>query len=423
MPDILPPASDSFSLMESVAKNIFELYGYKEIRLPLMEKTELFQRGIGGETDIVQKEMYTFPDRKGRSLTLRPEATAGMVRAYIENSLWSEEGQLVKLYSYGPMFRYERPQKGRYRQFQQIDVEAFGSSAPAVDAEMILMAGHFFWALGLKNLSIQLNNLGCHACRPLYIDALHEFFRGMHKAQLCEVCLQRKLANPLRLLDCKVPSCQEVAQYAPNIIDFICPYCQEHFAEVRRILDLAEVPYEINPRLVRGLDYYVRTTFEVISGEIGAQSAVAGGGRYDGLIASLGGPDHPGIGFAAGMERLALLLGSYAAPAPDFYIASLDSDTIAESVLLAEKLRRRGLTGEISTQAKSLKSQMRHANKINAGAVVLLGAEEKATGVVQIKNMRTSLQEAIPINLLAEYLLNAKYQDEDSPEEENARED
>ena len=307
--DILPPLSYVYDRLEQTAKAVFARYGYREARLPILERTELFCRSIGEETDVVQKEMYTFPDRKNRSLTMRPEATAGVVRAYVENGLHASE-ELSKLYCAGPMFRYERPQKGRMRQFHQIDVEAIGSGSAYLDAEIIFMLSHFLTDLGIADLNIELNSLGCPECRPVYNDALNEYFRGFDAGQLCEDCMRRKLTNPLRVLDCKVPACKELTRSAPKISDYLCGPCKDHFAVVTGLLDQGGLAYTLNPRLVRGLDYYVRTTFEVTSGKIGSQSAVAGGGRYDGLVKTLGGPDLPGVGFACGMERLAMLNAS-----------------------------------------------------------------------------------------------------------------
>jgi histidyl-tRNA synthetase len=394
--DLLPDECRVYSHMEQTAHEVFTRYGCQEIRIPILEKTELFARSIGGETDIVQKEMYTFADRKDRSLTLRPEATAGVLRAYIEENLHAQGEETVKLYTTGPMFRYERPQKGRMRQFHQINVEAVGQAAPQLDAEMILMLTMFLRNLGLTSLTLQINSLGCPDCRPAYQDALQEFFKGMHKEHLCEDCLRRKLTNPLRVLDCKAPGCRELVASAPIISDFLCPDCRDHYDTVLSLLDRAGQPYELNPRLVRGLDYYVRTTFEVSSNDIGAQTAVAGGGRYDGLIKTLGGPDLPGIGFACGMERLALLLGSKPAKPVDFYLAVLDPRGLNDALLLAETLRRGGLTGETALEVKSLKSHLRRANKLRARYCLLLGEREIDAGTVEIKNMIDGSQQTVP---------------------------
>ncbi len=400
--DLFPPDSTVFSRIERTARDVFSRYGYRELRIPVLERTELFARSIGEETDVVQKEMYTFPDRKGRSLTMRPEATAGVMRALIEEKRAGEG--LAKYFAYGPMFRYERPQKGRMRQFHQIDVEAVGSPDPLLDAEILLMLGEYLGALGLRNLTVELNSLGCRECRPVFLDALRDFLKGMHKEHLCEDCMRRKLTNPLRVLDCKVPQCKEFTADAPKIIDHLCPGCAEHFAAVRRVLDAAAMPYVLNPRLVRGLDYYVRTTFEIVSGDIGSQSSVAGGGRYDGLVASLGGPDVPGVGFACGMERLALLVDNGEEPGLDFFLTVLDAAGLERGLLLAQELRRAGFSGEAPFAAKSAKSQMRAADKSAARFCLVLGPDEIAAGTVVVKNMRDGGQETVGQDRLAAFL-------------------
>ncbi|MBF0480087.1 MAG: histidine--tRNA ligase [Desulfovibrionaceae bacterium] len=400
--DLLPDDCRVYAHMEQTAREVFTRYGCQEIRVPILEKTELFARSIGDETDIVQKEMYTFADRKGKSLTLRPEATAGVLRAFIEENLDAQGDDAVKLYTCGPMFRYERPQKGRMRQFHQINVEAVGQAAPQLDAEMILMLTMFLRQLGLTALTLEINSLGCPGCRPAYQDALQDFFKGMHKERLCEDCLRRKLTNPLRVLDCKAPGCRELVAGAPVISDFLCPECRAHNDTVLSLLDRAGQDYMLNARLVRGLDYYVRTTFEVSSRDIGAQTAVAGGGRYDGLVKSLGGPDLPGIGFACGMERLALLLGAKQAKPVDFYLAVLDPRGLDPALLLAQTLRRNGLCGETALEVKSVKSHLRRANKLKARYCLLLGEREIETGNVEIKNMLDTTQQTIPFeNILA----------------------
>ena len=289
--DLFSPDSDAFTHMEAVARETFSRYGFTELRTPILERTELFCRGIGTETDVVQKEMYTFPDRKGRSLTLRPEATAGVMRAYIESGRSGDA--VTKLFTIGPMFRYERPQKGRMRQFHQINCECLGPSEPYADAELVTMAMRFLEALGLKDLSLQLNSLGCPTCRPAYRETLRKWLSELDESALCEDCRRRMVTNPLRVLDCKVPSCREHTAEAPKILDHNCPDCAAHFETVRRLLDAEKVPYVINHRLVRGLDYYTRTTFEIVSDQIGAQGTVAGGGRYDGLVEQRAPPAAP----------------------------------------------------------------------------------------------------------------------------------
>ena len=392
--DLFSPESTVHTLMENLARQVFGTYGCQEVRVPILEKTELFARSIGEETDVVQKEMYTFVDRKGRSLTMRPEATAGVLRAFIESGLCGAEGT-TKLFACGPMFRYERPQKGRLRQFHQLDVEVLGTDAPQADAEVVLMLWTFLTKLGLKNLSLELNSLGCPECRPVFHQRLREFLATIDHAQLCEDCRRRSQTNPLRVLDCKVPACKALVENAPSIAGSLCPGCDEHFAQVRDILDSAGLAYRLNDRLVRGLDYYQRTTFEVVSGEIGAQTAVAGGGRYDGLIKQLGGPDLPGIGFACGMERLALLYGQAQTPAPDFYLAVLDSRALNTALLLAQRLRERGFAGEVSFEARSIKAQMRQANRLGVKTCLILGQDEMDRGQIVVKDMATGVQKNI----------------------------
>ncbi len=401
--DLFSPESDAFSFMEGVARATFAAYGYTELRIPVMEHTELFSRGIGTETDVVQKEMYTFPDRKGRSLTLRPEATAGVMRAYIEAARHNQE-PVSKFFTYGPMFRYERPQKGRMRQFHQINCECIGAAEPLADAEVILMLMTFLKGIGLTGLSLEMNSLGCRQCRPAYNNALSAYLAAINPQDLCEDCRRRLSANPLRVLDCKVPACKERTKDAPVIAEHNCPACQEHFLVVLRILQEAGLPRTLNPRLVRGLDYYTRTTFEVVSTTIGAQASVAGGGRYDGLVAQLGGPDVPGVGFACGMERLALMLGQRDAPGLDFYLAVLDAAALETAMTVAQTLRENGKRGEVSFSAKSLKSQMRQASRLKAKQCLLLGGNELASGVVAVKDMESGEQKNVPLKAVAEAL-------------------
>ena len=393
----------TFTLMEDTARRVFSRFGYNEVRTPAMEKTELFARSIGEETDVVQKEMYTFPDRKGRSLTLRPEATAGLMRAYIENKVYAVE-PVSKLFTFGPMFRYERPQKGRMRQFHQLDAELVGAYSPEADAELLLMLWTYLRELDLPKLSFELNSLGCKQCRPGYRQALVDFFKALPQDTLCADCVRRTETNPLRVLDCKVPACKAAVADAPHITDHLCPDCASHFQAVRALLDAAGVDYMLNPRLVRGLDYYVGITFEVSSGDIGAQTAVAGGGRYDGLIKDLGGPDVAATGFAIGMERLALLLGP-AEPAPlDFYVAVLDAQAAATGLMAAQRLREAGLRGDVGLEARSLKAQMRTANKSGARWCLLLGPDEIAKGEVQVKDMADGGQSAVALDDVTRFL-------------------
>jgi len=401
--DLLAAEARVFDRLEQAARRVFGAYGYQQARLPILERTELFSRSIGEETDVVQKEMYTFPDRKGRSLTMRPEATAGMVRAYLENGLNARE-ELTKLFTFGPMFRYERPQKGRMRQFHQLDVEAFGSASPHLDAEMLFMLADFLGEIGITGLVFELNSLGCPDCRPTYNAALNDYFRGFDAGQLCEDCMRRKLTNPLRVLDCKVPGCKELTRTAPSIADYQCNACRAHFDSVLALVTGGGLDFRLNPRLVRGLDYYVRTTFEVASTMIGAQSAVAGGGRYDGLVRSLGGPDLPGVGFACGMERLALLMGQQEPEAPDFHLVALGDEALIQGVLLARDLRRAGFSGETALAARSMKAQMRQAAKTRARFCLILGQDEVATGQIQLKDMLSGDQRTIAREALIDLL-------------------
>jgi histidyl-tRNA synthetase len=384
--DLFPEEAAKYTRMEALARETFSRYAFGELRTPVLEKTELFQKSIGEDTDVVGKEMFTFPDRKDRSLTMRPEATAGVVRAFIESGT-HQPGKISKFFTFGPMFRYERPQKGRQRQFHQINAEIFGAPEAQADAELILMLRTFLNGLGLTKLTVELNSLGCHECRPGYRQALVDYYTSKDRDNFCEDCRRRMDTNPLRVLDCKVPTCKALVQDAPVITDHLCSECETHFADVRAILDGAGVGYELNPRLVRGLDYYVRTCFEVASYDIGSQTAVAGGGRYDGLIRNLGGPDCPATGFACGMERLALLLEQLEAPAPDFYLAVVDDAAANQAMLFGQQLRDKGLTGEVGYSGGSMKSRMRAANKSGARVCLIMGGEELADGTVTVKPM------------------------------------
>ncbi|SIN91136.1 histidine--tRNA ligase [Halodesulfovibrio marinisediminis] len=401
--DMFSPESDTFTFMETVARDVFGSFGYKELRTPILERTELFKRSIGDETDVVQKEMYTFDDRKGRSLTMRPEATAGVMRAYIEGNVNAVE-QISKLFTFGPMFRYERPQKGRMRQFHQINCECLGPDEPHADAEVILMLMTFLTKIGLKELTLEVNSLGCRECRPKYNEALRAFLANLNKEELCEDCRRRMETNPLRVLDCKVPACKALTENAPTIIEHNCDACKVHHDKVLSTLRAADVPFVQNDRLVRGLDYYNRTTFEVVSNDIGSQSSVAGGGRYDGLIKQLGGADVPGIGFACGMERLALALGEREVEQPDFYIAVLDENGLEDGLMLAQSLRLAGKKGDVSFASKSMKAQMRQAGKKGARKALILGGDELAAKTVVVKDMETGEQITVPQSELVEHI-------------------
>ena len=397
MNDILPGEVETWQFLEESARRVFSAFGYREIRVPVVEKTELFCRSIGETTDIVEKEMYTFSDKGGTSMTLRPEGTAPVMRAFIEHKLHTLD-PVSKLYYLGPMFRHERPQKGRYRQFHQIGAEVLGLDDPKIDAQLLAMLSHFFTTVGIDGVSLQINSLGCPECRPDYRRALLAFL-GDRLGQLCADCQRRAATNPLRALDCKVPGCVEATAGAPAMVEHLCAGCDSHFAAVRGHLDRLDVPFAINPRMVRGLDYYTKTTFEMVTDRLGAQSAVAAGGRYDGLIASLGGPPLPGIGFAMGEERLALLLGSReeAAPRPALFIATLGEEAEAFGFGLLTRLQRQGVYAEMEYAGKSLKAQLRRADKFAARQVLILGGDELAKGVAQLRDMATGTQTEVPL--------------------------
>jgi histidyl-tRNA synthetase len=402
--DILPDEIGKWQFVEDTARKVFEGFGFSEIRIPIIERTELFSRGIGEATDIVEKEMYTFTDRSGNSLTLRPEATASMARAYLEHQIYSFD-PVAKLYCIGPMFRYERPQKGRYRQFYQIDAEVFGVENPMVDSEVILMLIQFLKKVGLEKLELQINSLGCRACRPRYREELKNFL-SQRSFRLCEDCQRRLHTNPLRIFDCKVETCQEAIADAPQVIDYICDECQRHFDQVKEYLEMAGLEYILNPRMVRGLDYYTRTAFEVVSYQLGSQNAVTGGGRYDNLFQEIGGLDVPGIGFAIGMERLISLLPKEKEfiQTPHLFIAALGEETCREAYGLVNQLHLEGIRADLDYEGKSLKSQMRRANKLKARYVLILGEEELKRGKAVLRDMEGKSQEEILINNLLETL-------------------
>jgi histidyl-tRNA synthetase len=402
--DILPDEVAAWHRIEGTARALFALYGYREIRTPIFEPTELFARGIGQETDIVSKEMYTFEDRDGGSLTLRPEATAGTVRAVIEHNLMNTDPAL-KVYTLGPMFRRERPQKGRYRQFHQVNVEVFGVTSPSIDVEVVEMALAYLEGCGLTQYELVLNSVGDAKCRPAYVETLRTALRAQ-AGKLCADCQRRTETNPLRVLDCKVPDDQPVIESLPRISDHLCDECRAHFAEVRRELELLQIPYRLSHRLVRGLDYYVRTTFEVLSGELGAQNSVLGGGRYDGLVKELGGPDIPGIGFALGMERLVMLIPPVPVEARcEVFLAPLVPEGRDFALRLQRQLRKAGVSAMTDHEGRGLKSQMKRADKLGARFVAILGEDEMAKARWTIRNMKASTQEEVGLDAAAEYLI------------------
>ena len=384
--DILPAETGRWQFIEQAARRVFECNGFSEIRVPIMEKTELFCRSIGDATDIVEKEMYSFIDKGENSVTLRPEGTAGVMRAFIEHKLYAQD-PVAKMYYFGPMFRYERPQKGRYRQFHQIGAEITGVHDPLADAQVLNMLVQFFREIDLDEPQLQINSLGCPECRPAYRATLISFLEQRSDA-LCEDCRRRMKTNPLRALDCKVPGCIEATQGAPSMLDNLCQGCSDHFTSVKGYLDSTATPYTINSRMVRGLDYYTRTTFEVVTGLLGSQSAVAAGGRYDGLISQIGGPSIPGIGFAMGVERVALLLGDKDfAQKPDLFIATMGAGERSFAFRLMNDLLQKGLNVEMDYDGKSLKSQLRRADKLGARYSVVIGENEMASGKAVFKRM------------------------------------
>ena len=404
--DILPGEVARWQLVEQQARDVFALFGFHEIRTPIFEATDLFARGVGEATDIVAKEMYTFLDRKGRSLTLRPENTAPVARALIEHGLL-RGGDQHRLYYIGPMFRYERPQKGRMRQFAQIGVEVVGSDHPAVDAETLQMLMAFLGRLRLGSLELQINSVGDAACRPGYRDVLVAAL-APHRDTLCEDCRRRLETNPLRCLDCKVPADRAILDRVPPILDHLCEPCRDHFARVRGYLGALGVKHTVAPRLVRGLDYYRRTTFEVVSSGLGAQSALLGGGRYDGLIEELGGPPTPGFGFAVGEDRLVMSLPADLPgleQAPEIFVVVLGEEAVAAALAAAARLRDAGRAVVVEpAPRKSLKAQMRRANDLKARFVLILGADEVARGTLTVKRMADGAQQEIPPASLVETL-------------------
>ncbi|MFA5074403.1 MAG: histidine--tRNA ligase [Nitrospirota bacterium] len=400
--DILPHDMPLWHHLEKTARTLFETYGFAEIRVPVFEYTELFARSIGVSTDIVEKEMYTFEDRDGKKITLRPEGTAGVVRAYVEHNLHAL-GSLAKFYYLGPMFRHERPQKGRYRQFYQIGVEALGLDNPSIDVEIISMLHTLFERLAVSNLKLQINSLGDSACRDSYRTALKEYLKKKLPS-LCSNCQRRYETNPLRVLDCKADAPK--FEDSPVMLDHLCDACRSHFENVKNRLAVLGVPFEVNPRLVRGLDYYTRTTFELVMPHEGAQNTVAAGGRYDGLVQEIGGPATPGIGFALGMERTISLLHADAITGskPSLYVAALGTDAVLFTLPIIHTLRSKGLRVDTDYSGTSLKSQMKKADKSGAEHALIIGEEEMKNNRAILRNMRTKEQRDIPLNDAAEHL-------------------
>lgn len=405
--DVLPGQSYKWQYIEDVAREVARVFNFREVRTPVFEHTELFQRGVGETTDVVNKEMYTFEDKGGRSITLKPEGTAGVARLFLENGLASSPLP-VKAYYVTPAFRYERPQAGRLREFHQFGLEVFGSASPETDAEVILAASAFLDKLGLKGIKLQINSIGCPICRNEYNKALKRYFEP-HLDEMCSTCRSRFDKNPLRMLDCKEEGCKKYTQNAPEILDYLCDDCKEHFEKVKSLLDGAGVEYTVNPRIVRGLDYYTRTVFEFVSTDIGAQGTVCGGGRYDGLIAQLGGNPLPAIGFAAGIERILLLMENTGVSFPEeqkplIYIAGMDETSRSLAFKTAMELRKKGVCAEVDHMGRSVKAQFKYADKISAKFVAVIGENEVNTLSVNLKKMSDGTSEEVKLNNLYAYL-------------------
>ncbi|MGN0174500.1 MAG: histidine--tRNA ligase [Acutalibacteraceae bacterium] len=390
--DALPKESYKWHYIENVAKNVAEQFDFKEIRTPVFEKTELFQRGVGDTTDVVQKEMYTFNDKGGRSITLRPEGTAGAMRSVLEHGLFND-ALPVKAYYVTSCYRYEKPQAGRLREFHQFGIECIGAASPTADAEVIMLGAKILERLGIKNISLEINSIGCPKCRAKYTEALKEYF-SKYKDQLCDTCLSRLERNPMRILDCKSPVCKEITKNAPVILDYLCDECESHFEKVKSYLTAANVEYTINPQIVRGLDYYTKTVFEFITTEIGSQGAVCAGGRYDGLAQELGGPQLPSLGFAMGLERILLLMDKQKCEfpddnVPDVYVAPMGDAATGFAITLCNDLRDEGFTAVTDLSGRGLKAQMKYANKIGAKFSIVIGDNELENKKATLKNMIT----------------------------------
>lgn len=398
--DVLPKDVHKNQYIEATALDIASKFGYKEIRTPVFEHTELFQRGVGDTTDVVQKEMYTFDDKGGRSITLRPEGTAGAVRSYLENGLCNEALPQKVCYLIS-CYRYEKPQAGRLREFHQFGVECFGSASPLADAEIIALAKSLFDTLGVKDLSLEINSIGCPTCRAEYHKALKEYFSS-RKDELCNTCKSRLDRNPMRILDCKSPICHEIAEGAPVVIDYLCDECKEHFENVQKYLKAQNIEYTINPQIVRGLDYYTKTVFEFVSNSIGAQGTVCGGGRYDGLVEELGGQHTPSLGFAMGIERLMLLMEAQGcefpeAEKPDLFIVALGEKATLKAVEIAKDMREEGFSALLDLNQRSVRAQIKYADKLGAKFNVVIGDNEVEAKTAKLKNMQTG--EETEINL------------------------
>ena len=408
--DILPDKSYAWQFVEKTAREVAGVFNAKEIRTPTFEHTEVFLRGIGETTDIVNKEMYTFNDKGDRSITLKPEGTAGVARAFVENGLFNQ-ALPQKLYYITQCFRYERPQAGRLREFHQFGIEFLGASSPDTDAEVILLAKTLLDKLGVQNISLRINSIGCPKCRKNYSDALRAYL-AKYKDQLCPLCLDRMEKNPLRVLDCKNDDCKKITADAPVILDYICDECKDHFAKVQALLDIAGVEYTVDSGIVRGLDYYTKTVFEFVSNNIGAQGTVCGGGRYDGLIGEFGATDVPGIGFAVGIERLLMLMENTGVKIPEnngvkLYIAPMGEEESKKAFELSALLRKKGVSCDIDHMGRGIKAQFKYADKIGAEYVAVLGSNELKDGVVSVKKMADGSQTPVKLDDLCDYMLKA----------------
>ncbi len=407
--DLMPKDTFKWQVVEEVLNSEAAIHGFGEVRTPVFEHTELFLRGVGDTTDVVEKQMYTFEDKGGRSITLRPEGTAGVVRSMLQSGIYND-GYPLKLYYHTSCYRYEKPQAGRMREFHQFGVEMFGAAEPIADAEVIMLAKSVFDRLGVRNLTLELNSIGCPECRAKYHQALKEYFQG-HTDELCDTCISRLDRNPMRILDCKSPVCSKIAEGAPKIIDYLCDDCAAHFEAVKNYLDDAGVQYVVNPTIVRGLDYYTRTVFEFVCSDLGAQSTICGGGRYDGLVEQMGGKPTPGLGFGMGMERLMLALETQGIEFPEenkceLYVAAMGAAALRKAFTLVNQLRKCGIQAECDLCGRGLKAQMKYANKIGAAYTIVLGDNELENSQAELKNMKTGEKKTISIGdkFLDEYV-------------------
>lgn len=411
MKDVLPSQSYKWQYIEATARAVAHTFGFKEIRTPVLEHTELFLRGVGDTTDIVNKEMYTFTDKGNRSVTLKPEGTAGVARSFVENGM-ANDGLPAKMYYFSPAFRYERPQAGRLREHHQFGVELYGSKEPQADAEVITLVDIFYKRLGLKEVKLQINSIGCAECRKAYAVALKEYFRP-HLSEMCADCNSRFEKNPMRMLDCKEEKCKRFTAKAPSISDYLCDDCRAHFEEVQKLLDLSGVKYEVNPSIVRGLDYYSRTVFEFVSNAAGAQGTVCGGGRYDTLLQQIGEKPVPAVGFGGGIERLLMVMEAEGVTIPEnkktaIYIAGMDEKTREFAFKIVNQLRNNGVSAECDLMERSVKAQFKYADKLGAEYVAVIGENELNSGEVNLKKMADGTQETVKFENIYAYLTKEK---------------